>query len=240
MSKFLLIESGTNVCSVAISADGKVIGLKESADEKAHASQLTQFIDQLTKETGISISQLDAIVVSKGPGSYTGLRIGVSAAKGICYAAEKPLISISSLDSMVYGASELYKSMIEKNSIDFYCPMIDARRMEVYTALYDKTFSKIRETEAQVVDETTFSDVLENKKILFFGNGAIKCRETINHSNAFFVDNFYPSAQFMISLAIKAAIDKTFEDIAYFEPYYLKDFVATVSQKNLIPGLLKR
>jgi tRNA threonylcarbamoyladenosine biosynthesis protein TsaB len=239
MCKFLLIESGTNVCSVAFSVNGKVIGLKESADEKAHASQLTLFIDQLTKETGISISNLDAVVVSKGPGSYTGLRIGVSAAKGICYAAEKPLISISSLDSMVYGASMLYQSIIEKNSIDYYCPMIDARRMEVYTALYDKAFRKIRDIEAQVVDDSTFRSLLNDKKILFFGNGAIKCQDTINHPHAYFADNFLPSAQFMIPLALDAFSNQTFEDVAYFEPYYLKNFVATVSQKDLIPGLHK-
>lgn len=237
MSKFLLIESGTNVCSVAIALEGKVVGLKESADEKAHASQLTVFIDQLVKETGISISQLDAVVVSKGPGSYTGLRIGVSAAKGICYAAEKPLISISSLDSMVSGATISYKSLIENNCIDYLCPMIDARRMEVYTALYDRTFNKIKEIEAQVVDESTFNNQLSDKKILFFGNGATKCRETINHPNAFFVDDFSPSAQFMIPLALTAFANQTFEDVAYFEPYYLKDFIVTVSKKNLIPGL---
>ena len=237
MSKFLLIESGTIVCSVAFAIDGKVVGLRESNDEKAHASKLTVFIDQLAKETGVNISALDAIVVSKGPGSYTGLRIGVSVAKGICYAAEKPLISISSLDSMVCGANVLYKSMIEKNGIDYLCPMIDARRMEVYTALYDNTFIRIKDIEALVVDESTFKNNLSDKKILFFGNGAAKCCQTINHPNAFFVDDFSPSAQFMIPLALDAFAHQTFEDVAYFEPYYLKDFVATVSRKNLIPGL---
>ena len=236
MSKILLIESGTNVCSIAIAIDGKVVGLRESSDEKAHAAQLTVFIDQLVKETGISIAQLDAIAVSKGPGSYTGLRIGVSAAKGICYAAEKPLISISSLDSMTQGAYQLYKSIIEKNGIDYLCPMIDARRMEVYTALYDRDFKKIKEIEALIVDESTFKNHLEDKKILFFGNGAIKCKEIINHQNAFFIDDFLPSAQFMIPLAIKALTQQTFEDVAYFEPYYLKDFVATQSKKNVISG----
>lgn len=237
MSNLLLIESGTNVCSIALAKEGKVIGIKESTDEKAHASQLTSFIDQLVKETGLSISSLDAVVVSKGPGSYTGLRIGVSAAKGICYAADKPLISISSLDSMVYGAISNYKSIMADNSIDLLCPMIDARRMEVYTALYDKSLNKIKDTEAVVVDETTFKSVLNNHKILFFGNGALKCREIINNPNAIFIDNFTPSAQFMIPLAIKAVEGSFFEDVAYFEPYYLKDFVATVSKKNLIPGL---
>ncbi len=237
MNKILLIESGTNVCSIAIAIDGKVVGLKESADEKAHAAQLTVFIDQLVKETGIGIAQLDAIVISKGPGSYTGLRIGVSAAKGICYAAEKPLISICSLNSMIQGADLLYKSIIDKEGIDYLCPMIDARRMEVYTALYDRNFRKIKEIEALVVDESTFKTNLEGKRILFFGNGAIKCREVINHPNAFFVDDFSPSAQYMIPLAIKSLTNHTFEDVAYFEPYYLKDFVATQSRKKVIPDL---
>lgn len=237
MSNLLLIESGTNVCSIALASNGKVIGVKESNDEKAHASQLTSFIEQLVKETGLSISYLDAVVVSKGPGSYTGLRIGVSAAKGICYAAEKPLISVSSLDSMVYGAISLYESIIVNKSVDLFCPMIDARRMEVYTSLYDKSLNKIKDTEAVIVDETTFSNLLSNHKILFFGNGALKCKEIINNPNAIFIDNFTPSAQFMIPLAMKAIEGNSFEDVAYFEPYYLKDFVATVSKKNLIPGL---
>ncbi len=237
MSNLLLIESGTNICSIALAKEGKVIGIKESTDEKAHASQLTSFIDQLVKETGLSISLLDAVVVSKGPGSYTGLRIGVSAAKGICFAADKPLISVSSLDSMVYGATSLYESIIADNGIELFCPMIDARRMEVYTALYDKSFNKIKDTEAIVVDENTFKNILSNKRVLFFGNGASKCRGIINNSNAFFIDSFAPSARFMIPLAIKAIEGNLFENVAYFEPYYLKDFVVTVSKKNLIPGL---
>lgn len=237
MSKILLIESGTNVCSIAIAVDGKVAGLRESADERAHAAQLTVFIDQLVKETGINIAQLDAIIISKGPGSYTGLRIGVSVAKGLCFAAEKPLISVSSLDSMTQGASLLYKSIVEKNSIDYFCPMIDARRMEVYTSMYDKSLSEVKKTEALVVDESTFKKQLESKRILFFGNGASKCKEVINHSNAFFVDDFSPSAQFMIPQALKALANQSFEDVAYFEPYYLKDFVTTQSRKKVIPGL---
>jgi len=237
MGKILLIESGTNVCSVAIASDGEIVGIKESVDEKAHAAQLTVFIDHLTKETGISIAQLDAIAISKGPGSYTGLRIGVSAAKGICYAAEKPLISISSLDSMAYGASIKYQTLIKDQKIDLFCPMIDARRMEVYTSLFNNNLQKISETQALIVEESSFSKNLENKKILFFGNGASKCTEVLNHPNAFFADDFLPSAQFMIPLAQESLKHKRFEDIAYFEPYYLKEFVATISRKNLIPGL---
>lgn len=237
MRNLLLIESGTNVCSIAIAKEGVVIGIKESTDEKAHASQLTSFINEIIKETNVSISSLDAVVVSKGPGSYTGLRIGVSAAKGICYAADKPLISIGSLDSMVYGAISLYESVIAESSIDFICPMIDARRMEVYTALYNKSLNKVKDTEAVIVEESTFKNLLSNSRILFFGNGAVKCRDIINSPNAVFIDNFSPSAQFMIPLAIKAYDERLFENTAYFEPYYLKDFVATVSKKSLIPGL---
>lgn len=237
MSCFLLIESGTNVCSVAIAIDERIVGLKESTDEKAHATKLTVFIDQLIKETGISIAQLDAVVISKGPGSYTGLRIGVSAAKGICYAAEKPLISICSLNSMSSGAFILYSSIIEKNKIDLLCPMIDARRMEVYTALYDKSCTQIKDIEALVVDTTTFNNYLETNKILFFGNGALKCKSVINHPNAFFVDDFSPSAQFMAPLALQPYKKNLFENVAYFEPYYLKDFIATRSHKNIFLGL---
>jgi len=237
MSKLLLIESGTNVCSVAISVNEQVVGLKESSDERAHAAQLTVFVDHLIKETGITIPQIDAIAVSKGPGSYTGLRIGVSAAKGICYAADKPLISIGSLDSMTYGASKLYQSMVKEQGIDLICPMIDARRMEVYSALYDTTNKRISVVEALVVDELTFKDRLDSNRILFLGNGATKCKEVINHPNAFFVDDFSPSAQYMIPLALNALANKVFEDVAYFEPYYLKDFVATKSQKKIFPGM---
>jgi tRNA threonylcarbamoyladenosine biosynthesis protein TsaB len=237
MSNLLLIESGTNVCSVAISINEKIVGLKESSDERAHATQLTVFIDQLVKETGISISQLDAIAVSKGPGSYTGLRIGVSAAKGICYAADKPLISISSLESMTQGTIILHQSLIINNEIDYICPMIDARRMEVYTALYDLINNRINDIEALIVDNTTFRDHLYSKRILFLGNGAEKCKNVINHSNAFFVDDFSPSAKFMLPLALNALASKTFEDVAYFEPCYLKDFVATKSQKKVFPSM---
>jgi len=235
MSKLLLIESGTNVCSIAIAIDEKIAGLKESADEKAHAAQLTVFIDQLVKETGLSIMQLDAVVISKGPGSYTGLRIGVSVAKGICYAAEKPLISISSLDSMTHGASMLFKSAVEKNGIDYLCPMIDARRMEVYTALYDSHLNRASQVEALIIDDSSFKERLQTNKILFFGNGASKCKKIINHPNAFFIDDFSPSAQYMVPLAMNAFANQAFEDVAYFEPYYLKDFVATKSQKSIFP-----
>jgi tRNA threonylcarbamoyladenosine biosynthesis protein TsaB len=237
MSTLLLIESGTNVCSVAIAIDDKVVGIKESSDERAHASQLTVFIDLLLKETGITIAQIDAVSVSKGPGSYTGLRIGVSAAKGICYGADKPLISIGSLESMTHGASNIYKTLIQENGIDLICPMIDARRMEVYSALFDTSNNQINEVEALVVDNLTFKPHLDSKRILFLGNGAVKCKEVIDHPNAFFISNFSPSAQFMIPLALKSLANKTFEDVAYFEPYYLKDFVATKSQKKVFPGL---
>lgn len=237
MTRILYIETGTNVCSVAIADENSIIGIRESNDEKAHATQLTVFIDQLLKETGTSISQIDAVTVSKGPGSYTGLRIGVSAAKGICYAAEKPLIAVSSLDSMAWGLKSLHKTFLETNKVDLICPMIDARRMEVYTALYNEKLDRIKPIEALVVNEDSFKDQLSKHKILFFGNGAAKCKALINHPNAFFIENFSPSAQFMIPLALEYFSTQHFENVAYFEPYYLKDFVATTSSKNLIPGL---
>jgi tRNA threonylcarbamoyladenosine biosynthesis protein TsaB len=237
MTRILYIETGTNVCSVAIADDNSIIGIRESNDEKAHATQLTVFIDQLLKETGTSIQQIDAVTVSKGPGSYTGLRIGVSAAKGICFAAEKPLLAVSSLDSMAWGLKSLQKTFLETNKIDLVCPMIDARRMEVYTALYNQELDRIKPIEALVVNEESFKDQLSKHKTLFFGNGAAKCKALLNHSNAFFIEDFYPSAQFMIPLALEYFSTQHFENVAYFEPYYLKDFVATTSSKNLIPGL---
>jgi tRNA threonylcarbamoyladenosine biosynthesis protein TsaB len=237
LSRILYIETGTNICSVAIAENEKIIGIKESSDEKAHATQLTVFIGDLLKEADLKIAQLDAITVSKGPGSYTGLRIGVSAAKGLCYAADKPLISVSSLDSMAYGIKSHTQTMLGTNSIDLICPMIDARRMEVYTALYDNKIKQFSPIEALVVTEESFKKQLDQHKILFFGNGAAKCKPVIDHQNAFFIDDFTPSAQFMIPLALEYFSNKNFEDVAYFEPYYLKDFVATVSSKNIFTGL---
>jgi len=227
MIHILCIETGTTTCSVALGNEKEVIGYKEVSDAKAHASQLSVLINELMAEHAFDISKIDAIAVSKGPGSYTGLRIGVSLAKGICYSLGKPLLAIGSLDSMVYGINGVPS--------DLYCPMIDARRMEVYAALFNNSLNKISEVEAIIVDANSFAEQLQSNKIIFFGSGASKCKSVISNQNAIFIDNFEPSARFMLPLALKAYKDEIFEDIAYFEPFYLKDFVATVAKNKVIP-----
>lgn len=236
MALILCIETGTSVCSVALADGDRLLGLKEAHDEKAHAARLTVLIGDLLEEKGVSMSSIDAVAVGKGPGSYTGLRIGVSTAKGICYALDRPLIAVGSLDSMVWGAKALLE---RKRSLtpDFYCPMIDARRMEVYTALFDPKGDQVMETRAMIIEEDAFHEVLEKNRIVFFGSGASKSKSLIASRNAIFLDDFSPSAQFMVPLAQRCYSNNRFEDVAYFEPYYLKDFVATKPKNKVIPGL---
>lgn len=234
MTHILCIETGTTVCSVALGNENVVLGYKEVADSKSHASELSVFILDLLKELSFNIKDIDAIAVSKGPGSYTGLRIGVSLAKGICFALNKPLIAIGSLDSMVYGV-ERFITEQKLNAIDILCPMIDARRMEVYSALFDNEKNRITDVSAIIVEAETFNEQLQSKKIVFFGNGASKCKSVISNQNAIFIDNFEPSARFMLPLALKAYNDERFEDIAYFEPFYLKDFVAIKAKNKVLP-----
>lgn len=235
MIHILCIETGTTVCSVALGNEHGLVGFKEVSDEKAHASKLSVLIDELLNELNFEISNINAVAVNKGPGSYTGLRIGVSLAKGLCYALGKPLLAIGSLDSMVQGVLESSQSY-NLSGIEFFCPMIDARRMEVYSALFDTTNKRVTEVEAVIVDSNSFQQPLQQGKVLFFGNGASKCASVITNQNAIFIDNFEPSARFMLPLALKAYKDEIFEDIAYFEPFYLKDFVATTAKNKVIPG----
>ena len=219
MALILLIETATKSCSVALALNGKVIACKQEVNENySHAEKLNTFIIALFQGRNISLQDLDAITVSKGPGSYTGLRIGVSTAKGLCYALDKPLISISTLRAMAYGVAQ-------KASADLYCPMIDARRMEVYNAFYDDKNNEIRAVNADIINADSYQKELESE-VLFFGDGAEKCKQIIQHSNAKFIDSIYPSSKDMIALAMQKFDKKEFEDIAYFEPYYLKDFVA--------------
>jgi len=236
MALILSIETSTQVCSVALFKQGEIVGLKESNDEKSHAKLLTLFIQELLLEHKIDFKDLNAIVVSKGPGSYTGLRIGVSTAKGLCYALDLPLIAINTLQSMSHGIIRRIKSgeltiPDFKNSI--LCPMIDARRMEVYTAFYNSKGENIREVKAEIIDENSFSDVLSKSKMIFFGDGADKVKSTIQNPNAFFIDNIQPSASDMAVLSELAYKNQHFEDVAYFEPFYLKDFIATIPKKNI-------
>lgn len=224
MTKILFIETATKVCSVALSDHGKCIGFRESLLANSHAEMLTTFIEELIKEVGWNYDDLDAISVSKGPGSYTGLRIGVSSAKGLCFSLEKPLISVSTLKSMAFGMAKLTDVNDKKNLI---CPMIDARRMEVYSAVFDKENNEVRKIEAQIIDENSFSEYLKNQIIYFAGDGAEKCKESFSkQDNARFLNDFQISSKDMIEIATLKFKENQFEDVAYFEPYYLKDFIA--------------
>jgi len=229
MSLILSIETSTPVCTVSLSENGKTIAIRESFDEKSHATHLTVFVEELLKENNITAKNLSAVAVSRGPGSYTGLRIGVSVAKGICYAAQIPLIAIDTLKTMAIMAANKYN---HKNVL--YCPMIDARRMEVYSELFDGNFNVKREVIAEVIDHNSYSDILAQQKIVFIGNGSEKLTNTITSPNAVFIEGIYPSANYMSELAYNEFQNKQFVDVAYFEPFYLKDFVATTPKKKVI------
>lgn len=232
MPLILNIETSTNVCSASLSENGKIIAIKESFDDRSHASALTIFIDQIFTDKKLKYKYLDAVSVSEGPGSYTGLRIGVSVAKGICYSQNKPLIAVNTLKAMTAMALDLVDSQIMENS--YFCPMIDARRMEAYTALFDKNLNEIKKTEAEIINEKSYSKLLQTQNIYFFGNGSLKFENTIKHPNSHFLKDIYASAKYMANLAEKAFEQKKFKDLAYFEPFYLKDFVALTSKKNLL------
>jgi tRNA threonylcarbamoyladenosine biosynthesis protein TsaB len=238
MALILLIESATEVCSVCLAKDGKIQGMRETSDEKSHATRLALFVDELLKEAEISARDLDAVAISMGPGSYTGLRIGVSLAKGIGYAASIPLIAISTLESLANQALN-HLTLTNTDLTDTSCivPMIDARRMEVYCAVYNKNLQEIKATEALILEENSFFEALNKGKVYFAGNGAFKTKELITHPNAFILEGVELSATGMIDAAEKKFNAGAFENLAYFEPYYLKDFVATLPKNKVIPGL---
>jgi len=232
MALILNIETATEICSVTLAEKGKLIALKEDSESR-HAKILTVLIDEIYKENGIPMRQTEAVGVSMGPGSYTGLRIGVSVAKGIAYAANIPLIAVSTLQSMAFGISKT--NQFDKET--WFCPMIDARRMEVYTALYDSSNQIKREIAAEIIDEHSFQDILSVRKIVFLGNGAEKCKNLIQSPNAIFHDKTFCSAGNMTELSFTSFEKKQFVDVAYFEPYYLKDFVATIAKNNVLGNL---
>lgn len=234
MAIILNIETSTEVCSVSLAENGKTLFLKESTEGLNHSRLLTVFIEELFNENNFDINKIDAVAVSKGPGSYTGLRIGVSVAKGLCYGLDKPLIGIGSIEAMGHFVAEHAAEYIETEENMLFCPMIDARRMEVYTALYDEAGKALTRVTAEIIDENSFSDYFDTKKILFFGNGAEKCREKIVHPNALFKGPAKTTARFMQNLAENKYNKKEFEDVAYFEPFYLKDFVATIPKNKVL------
>ncbi len=232
----LNIETATHVCSVALSSALRLIDIRESHQEKSHASLLAVFIDDILKKNNLKPADLDAVSVSKGPGSYTGLRIGVSTAKGISYGADIPLISVNTLHALSFGATSHPKnpfSISSDNEKSWYCPMIDARRMEVFSAFYNNKHEIMRPVSANIIDKNSFSDILSERPVLFFGTGSDKSKSILNHPNAFFLDDVLPSARFMIPLSNEAYKEKNFENSAYFEPFYLKDFVATIPKKKI-------
>ena len=283
MERILLIETSTALCSTALAEDGVITAYRESSAPKAHASLTAVFVQEMLAERGITLSDCDAVCVSKGPGSYTGLRVGVSTAKGLCFGADKPLLAVGTLDTLV--AQAVADRSLDVNSdpvvtadhsLDatsgrltvipdqigdplFIIPMIDARRMEVYSAVFTNTSSvipstpsvipsvpsvipsevegsphyiQITETTPVIVDENSFAEYLEQGPVLFIGDGAGKCADVIKHPNAHFCQ-CHPKASSMLSPAVAALRAGNFEDVAYFEPFYLKEFVATISKKKL-------
>jgi tRNA threonylcarbamoyladenosine biosynthesis protein TsaB len=256
----LNIETSTSVCSVSISAGNSIVTLKEIKVDRSHAALLTVMISEAMSESGTGFPQLSAVAVSKGPGSYTGLRIGVSTAKGICYASGLPLIATDTMKTMalkvinntlnasegaertifqsgaasglVQYAGELSSGKIGSDKI-LLCPMIDARRMEVYLAFFDLHGETVREVSAEIIDESSFTGILKDTKIIFFGDGATKCIDKINHPNALFIPDIYPSAGHMAELSFESFKTGDFVDTAYFEPFYLKDFLATTPKNRL-------
>lgn len=227
----LCIETATDICSAALCDETKVTGVAEAPQGMTHAASLTVIIGRLLEEHHIRPADLEAVAVSKGPGSYTGLRIGVSTAKGIAYGSGIPLIGINTLAAMCSGYITLHPEELTADTL--LCPMIDARRMEVYNALFRPDGTAIRETSADIIDESSFSDIPGEKRIIFFGNGSEKCRQTITRPNSLFVEGFLLSASYLHLPAVNALRNKQFEDVAYFEPFYLKEFIATIPGKLL-------
>ena len=227
----LNIETATSVCSVSLSENGRVLFEKTSFDGPTHASLSGVFVDEAVRKSHDLERIIKAVAVSSGPGSYTGLRIGISLAKGLCFGWNVPLISIPTLDILARKAIHVITG--GKPSDALFCAMLDARRMEVYTALYDHTLRKISETEAMIVTENTFSSILEHRIVYFFGSGAGKCKTCVQSSNAVFLDGLHPLAGDMAVLSEQALHKKRFEDVAYFEPFYLKDFIATVPKEKI-------
>ena len=233
MATILCIETGTDICSVGIAREGEIVSMLESDEGRDHARKVGVFVDELLRTTGISPDEIDAVAVGKGPGSYTGLRIGVSFAKGLCYGLQKPLIAVSSLDALTAVAREDYEAGIV--DVDNWeqarlCPMVDARRMEVYAQVFDSAGAPLTDVAAEVVTDESFAEWRNEGNFVIFGNGAAKCTEVL--TDAVLV-NVTPSVRGIAPLAQKAFDEGRFEDIAYFEPFYLKDFVVTASKKKL-------
>ena len=229
MERIVLIETSTALCSTALAENGAIISYRESSAPKAHASLTAVFIKEMLEERGLSPQDCDAFCVSMGPGSYTGLRVGVSTAKGLCFGSGKPLMAVGTLDTLVAQTREIPGL---DGDLKYVIPMIDARRMEVYTAVFTPEGKQLTETAPVIIDENSFAEQLEQGQCLFIGDGAGKCADVIRHPNAHFIQ-CNPKASAMLIPATSAYKEKRFEDVAYFEPFYLKEFVATVSKKKM-------
>jgi len=226
MSLILQIETSTTSCSVALAQDGKVLSYKTINQRNIHAEVITVFIGEIFADNYLKFKELSAVSVSAGPGSYTGLRIGVSTTKGLCFSLDKPLISVETLLAMAAGYLTRFQKPAEEKFL--LCPMIDARRMEVYTALFDQDLKQVEPTAAKIIDPESFKSVLNQHKIIFFGDGAAKCAAVLSqHPNAVFIDGFFNEAADMTTLAAEKFRLQQFEDVAYFEPFYLKDFIGS-------------
>ena len=224
MAVILNLETATTNCSVSICKDGELLAIKENdTPSYSHSEQLHVFIEDVLKEGKSALQDLDAIAVSKGPGSYTGLRIGVSSAKGLCFSLDIPLISIATLESMAHQA--------ESENYDFIIPVLDARRMEVYSAIFDQSRLEVRETRAEIIDENSFQGYAEKGKVILLGSGAEKCKSILTHKNISYDTSVVPSSRDMGALSYQKFENKEFEDVAYFEPFYLKDFVLQKPKK---------
>ena len=234
MSLILCIETGTDICSVGLARDGELVSLRESDEGRDHAKNVAVFVDELLRENDVAAEELSAVAVGMGPGSYTGLRIGVSFAKGLCYGLQIPLVAVGSLDSMVQVAREDYEAGIidvERWEDALLCPMVDARRMEVYTQMFDAKGQSLNEVKAEIVAEDSFAEWRNGRPFVIFGNGAAKCQEVLTDA---ILINVTPSARGLAALAHQRFEAGKTEDIAYFEPFYLKDFIVIPSKKKLL------
>lgn len=238
MAFILNIDTATPVCSVALAEDDRILSLRESSEEKSHAENLMLFIEDILREQHLSVRELDAIAIGKGPGSYTGLRIGVATAKGLSYGAKIPLLAVSTLETMVHFALQKIKREgckavpLDENTL--LCPMIDARRMEVYMAVFDHKGNRKQQDAAVVIDTQTFSLIPPSQRLAYFGSGAAKCRGLMQSKNLVFIDGIVPSAAAMASKSLHLYRNHQHENVAYFEPYYLKDFITTTARKNIL------
>jgi len=238
MAKILHIETSGKNCSVAISENNQLIAHRRIEEERSHAAHLSQMIIDALAKAEISAKDLDAVSVSEGPGSYTGLRIGVSAAKGICFGANIPLIAIPTLEIMLaHLKTEVEKTHIIPTETDLFVPMIDARRMEVYNCIFGSQKQIIRKVQAEIIDQNSFKSFLKTNTVVFFGDGSNKCQDVISHENAIFINGILPDAQYMLDIANQKFAENQFVDLAYYEPFYLKAFQATVPKNSVLKNL---